>query len=109
MRTRKRMGKKLAKSKAQLDAGQAQIDAGQAQLDEASRTVEANEAALVAQEKAFAEKEAEYNAQAEAVKDMWDMLPDEQKETFNKAKEEIAFGRKSFTCSCKNTDRSGKN
>lgn len=62
--------KKLDTSKAQLDAGQAQIDAGQAQLDEASRTVEANEAALVAQEKAFAEKEAEYNAQAEAVKDM---------------------------------------
>lgn len=85
--------KKLDTSKAQLDAGQAQIDAGQAQLDEASRTVEANEAALVAQEKAFAEKEAEYNAQAEAVKDMWDMLPDEQKETFNKAKEEIAAGK----------------
>lgn len=85
--------KKLDASKVQLDSGQAQLDAGQAQIDEANAAVETNEANLVIQEKAIAEKEAEYNAQAEAVKDMWDMLPDEQKEAFNKAKEEIAAGK----------------
>ena len=87
---------KLDTSKAQIDAGQAQLDAGQAQIDEASRTVEANEAALAAQEKSFVEKEAEYNVQVEAVKDMWDMLPNEQKETFNKAKEELVAGKASL-------------
>ncbi|SNU06732.1 putative ABC transport system permease protein [Lachnospiraceae bacterium] len=87
----------LEKAKEEIDKGKIEIAAGQTAIDTAKAALEASDKELTKQEEAFSKKEAEYKAQMEMVKPMWDSLPADQKTTLTLAGIELEAGKKLLT------------